>query len=180
MRSYQEYKRLDGIIDILETLFVGIFWLANGLSASKRRIKVDQLGRGQGREEGKAAWIIGVEGGGVVTREDSDLGSCLMIMITIVAQPALQYVRTEDMTADILTKALPRETFQRHVRGLGMVRIWRDSVLYDVSVILQSRFPPWFYPTGFCMEVFPRNCLYITIESPLNYHPGSSGRYTYV
>jgi len=35
----------------------------------------------------------------------------------------LEYVRTEDMTADILTKALPRETFQRHVRGLGMVRI---------------------------------------------------------
>ena len=34
-----------------------------------------------------------------------------------------EYVRTEYMTADILTKALPRETFQRHVRGLGMVRI---------------------------------------------------------
>jgi hypothetical protein len=39
----------------------------------------------------------------------------------------LEYVRTEDVTAGVLTKALPRETFQRHVRGLGNVRIKRDT-----------------------------------------------------
>jgi hypothetical protein len=39
----------------------------------------------------------------------------------------LEYVRTGDITADILTKALPRETFQRHVRGLGMVGVKGDT-----------------------------------------------------
>jgi hypothetical protein len=34
----------------------------------------------------------------------------------------LEYVRTSEMTADILTKALPKELHQRHVRGLGMER----------------------------------------------------------
>jgi hypothetical protein len=38
----------------------------------------------------------------------------------------LEYVRTDDMTADIMTKALPKETFQRHVRGLGMARVKGD------------------------------------------------------
>jgi transposase InsO family protein len=32
----------------------------------------------------------------------------------------LEYVRTADMTADILTKALPRELHLRHMKGLGM------------------------------------------------------------
>jgi hypothetical protein len=32
----------------------------------------------------------------------------------------LEYVRTADMTADILTKALPKELHQRHVKGMGM------------------------------------------------------------
>jgi len=40
----------------------------------------------------------------------------------------LEYVRTEDMTTDILTKALPRETFQRHVRELGMVIMKRLGI----------------------------------------------------
>ena len=39
----------------------------------------------------------------------------------------LEYVRIGDMTADILTKALSRETFQRHVRGLGMVGVKGDT-----------------------------------------------------
>lgn len=39
----------------------------------------------------------------------------------------LEYIRTTDMTADILTKALPKELHIRHVRGLGMVRIKGDS-----------------------------------------------------
>jgi hypothetical protein len=38
----------------------------------------------------------------------------------------LEYVRTDDMTADIMTKALPKETFQHHVRGLGMARVKGD------------------------------------------------------
>ena len=32
----------------------------------------------------------------------------------------LEYVRTSDMTADILTKPLPKELHLRHVKGLGM------------------------------------------------------------
>jgi hypothetical protein len=36
--------------------------------------------------------------------------------------PPTAVLRVEDMT-----KALPRETFQSHVRGLGMVRIKRDT-----------------------------------------------------
>jgi hypothetical protein len=35
----------------------------------------------------------------------------------------LEYVRTADMTADILTKALPKELHQRHVKGMGMETI---------------------------------------------------------
>ena len=35
----------------------------------------------------------------------------------------LEYVRTSEMTADILTKALPKELHQRHVKGLGMDRV---------------------------------------------------------
>ena len=35
----------------------------------------------------------------------------------------LEYVRTSDMTADILTKALPKELHLRHVKGLGMDRV---------------------------------------------------------
>jgi hypothetical protein len=34
----------------------------------------------------------------------------------------LEYVRISHMTADILTKALPKELHQRHVKGLGMDR----------------------------------------------------------
>ena len=34
----------------------------------------------------------------------------------------LEYVRTSEMTADILTKALPKEPHLRHVKGLGMDR----------------------------------------------------------
>jgi hypothetical protein len=34
----------------------------------------------------------------------------------------LEYVRTHEMTADILTKALPREPHQQHVAGMGMAR----------------------------------------------------------
>jgi hypothetical protein len=37
----------------------------------------------------------------------------------------LEYVRTDDMTADILTKALLKETFQRYVGGFGMTRLTR-------------------------------------------------------
>jgi len=35
----------------------------------------------------------------------------------------LEYVRTADMTADILTKALPKELHVRHMKGLGMERL---------------------------------------------------------
>jgi hypothetical protein len=35
----------------------------------------------------------------------------------------LEYVRTADMTADILTKALPRELHLRHMKGLGMEKV---------------------------------------------------------
>jgi transposase InsO family protein len=34
----------------------------------------------------------------------------------------LEYIRTTEMTADILTKALTRELHERHIKGLGMVR----------------------------------------------------------
>jgi hypothetical protein len=34
----------------------------------------------------------------------------------------LEYVRTHEMTVDILTKALPRELHQQHVTGMGMAR----------------------------------------------------------
>ena len=32
----------------------------------------------------------------------------------------LEYIRSTDMTADILTKALPKELHLRHIKGLGM------------------------------------------------------------
>jgi hypothetical protein len=32
----------------------------------------------------------------------------------------LEYIPTADMTADILTKALPREAHWRHVKGMGL------------------------------------------------------------
>ena len=32
----------------------------------------------------------------------------------------LKYVPSNEMTADIMTKPLPRDTHQRHVRGLGL------------------------------------------------------------
>jgi len=35
----------------------------------------------------------------------------------------LKYVRTADMTANILTKALPRELHLRHMKGLGMEKV---------------------------------------------------------
>jgi reverse transcriptase-like protein len=100
----------------------------------------------------------------------------------------LEYVRTGDMTADILTKALPRETFQRHVRGLGMVGY--ISVVYEIFFFFSPLFffswlcysPGFlhvFVPRGFCVEVFPRDCLYIEYRcsaTSLVLHPGSSGR----
>jgi len=35
----------------------------------------------------------------------------------------IKYLNTEEMTADILTKPLPKNTFERHVKNLGLVRI---------------------------------------------------------
>jgi hypothetical protein len=37
-----------------------------------------------------------------------------------------EYVQALDMTADILTKALPKELQLRHVKGLGMDRAQKD------------------------------------------------------
>ena len=38
----------------------------------------------------------------------------------------LEYIRSTDMTADILTKALPKESHLRHVKGLGMETASKD------------------------------------------------------
>jgi hypothetical protein len=34
----------------------------------------------------------------------------------------LKYIRTEDMTADILTKVLPIEAHRRHMKNMGLGR----------------------------------------------------------